>query len=135
VLKTKTSKWDRKGGSYRLNYTKGIDVLSDTVEAALHFGLIDNSVQGSFKIIDPITGEIKLDSEGKEIKIRGKKNVTTYFEDHPDEWKCLYDEVYKRIREKESPYIKSFEEMLNSNTKASFGEDMLEAITATDSGL
>lgn len=128
VLKTKTSKWDRKGGSYRLNYTKGIDILSDTIEAALHFGLIDNSTQGTFKIIDPITGNIKLDADGNEIKIRGKKNVTTYFNEHKDEWKALYDEVYDRIKEKESPYIKSFEEMLNLNAEETFGEDIMKSI-------
>ena len=128
VLKTKTSKWDRKGGSYRLNYTKGIDILSDTIEAALHFGLIDNSVQGTFKIIDPATGNIKLDADGNEIKIRGKKNVATYFNEHKDEWKLLYDEVYDRIKEKESPYIKSFEEMLNLNAEETFGEEIMQSI-------
>lgn len=128
VLKTKTSKWDRKGGSYRLNYTKGIDILSDTIEAALHFGLIDNSTQGTFKIIDPRTGNIKLDANGNEIKIRGKKNVSTYFNEHKDEWKLLYDEVYDRIKEKESPYTKAFEEMLNSDAEEKFGEEVMKSI-------
>lgn len=123
VLKTKTSKWDRKGGSYRLNYVKGVDVLSDTIEAALHFGLIDNSVQGSYKVIDLETGEIKLDSNGNEIKIRGKKNVSDYFNEHLDEWKSLYDAVYKKINQKEDAHIKSFEAMLNDNTKEMFEEE------------
>ena len=127
VLKTKTNKWDRKGGSYRLNYTRGVDILSDTIEAALHFGLIDNSTQGSFKIIDPKTGEIKLDSEGKEIKIRGKANVTTYFNEHLDEWKALYDAVYERIKEKESPYHYAFEQMLNSEVEKVFGDSVEKA--------
>lgn len=128
VLKTKTSKWDRKGGSYRLNYAKGIDILSDTIEAALHFGLIDNSVQGSFKIIDPETGNIKLDSEGNEIKIRGRKNVADYFNEHLDEWHDLYDAVYDKIKLKEDPFIKSFEAMLNENAKEAFGEEVIEQI-------
>lgn len=132
VLKTKTSKWDRKGGSYRLNYTKGIDILSDTIEAALHFGLIDNSVQGSFKIIDPETGNIKLDSEGNEIKIRGRKNVTDYFNEHLDEWHDLYDAVYDKIKLKEDPFIKSFEAMLNENAKEAFGEEIIEQIENGD---
>lgn len=122
VLKTKTNKWDRKGGSYRLNYTRGVDILADTIEAALHFGLIDNSTQGSFKIIDPSTGEIKLDSSGNEIKIRGKANVTTYFNEHLYEWKALYDAVYEKIREKESPYHFAFEQMLNSRVDEAFGD-------------
>jgi len=132
VLKTKTSKWDRKGGSYRLNYTKGIDILSDTIEAALHFGLIDNSVQGTFKIIDPETGDIKLDSEGNEIKIRGRKNVTDYFNEHLDEWHDLYEAVYDKIKLKEDPYIKSFEAMLNENAREAFGEEVIEQIENGD---
>lgn len=114
VLKTKTSRWDRKLGSYRLHYTKGVDILSDTVEVATHLGLIDNSTQGYYKIIDTETGEIKLNSEGKEIKIRGKKNVSTYFEEHLDEWKALYDLVYEKITEKESPFSDAFNKMLES---------------------
>lgn len=124
VLKTKTSRWDRKGGSYRLNYLKGIDILSDTIEAALHFGLIDNSTQGTFKIIDPETGEIKCDAEGNEIKIRGRKNVDTYFNEHKDEWKDLYDKVYTYIKQKENPYIQAFEDMLNAEASDVFATEM-----------
>ena len=123
VLKTKTSKWDRKGGSYTLNYTKGIDILSDTIETALHFGLIDKINQSSYVLIDPETGEVKLDKDGKEIKIVGRKNLNTYFNEHLDEWKIIYDAVYDKIKQKESPFIKSFEEMLNSKTKEVFSED------------
>ena len=54
-----------------------------------------------------------------------KANVKLYFEEHIDEWKNLYDAVYDRIREKESPYIKSFEELLNLQTKEAFSEHEL----------
>lgn len=120
ALKTKTSRWDRKGGSYTLNYTRGVDTLADTIEAAIHFGLIDNSTQGTFKIIDPATGNVKLDDEGKEIKIRGKKNVITYFNEHLNEWKQLYDAVYNKLSQKEDPYIKSFQAMLNAKAESAF---------------
>ena len=122
VLKTKTSKWDRKGGSYRLNYVKGIDILNDTIEAALHLGFIDNSAQGIYKILNPETGEVELDSEGNEIKIRGKNNIGKYFDEHKEEWKELYDKVYEKIKQKEDPYILSFQAMLNSNMEESFGD-------------
>lgn len=122
VLKTKTSKWDRKGGSYRLNYVKGIDILNDTIEAALHLGFIDNSAQGIYKILNPETGEVELDSEGNEIKIRGKNNIGKYFDEHKEEWKKLYDKVYEKIKQKEDPYILSFQAMLNSNMEESFGD-------------
>lgn len=121
VLKAKTNRWDRKGGSYTLNYTRGIDILADTIECALHFGFIDNSVQGTFKLINPISKEPILDDEGKEIKIRGKKNVITYFNEHPIEWKKLYDLVYEKLSIKEDPYVIGFEKMLNENIEKAFG--------------
>ena len=111
-----------KGGSYRLNYTKGIDILSDTIEAALHFGMIDNSVQGSFKVLDPDTGEIMKDAEGNDVKVRGRANLTKYFEEHLDIYHKLYDNVYAKIKQKEDPYIKSFEQMLKERAKEAFGE-------------
>lgn len=125
VLKTKTSKWDRKGGSYRLNYTKGIDILADTIECALHFGYIDNSVQGSFKIID----ESNPDNE---IKIRGRKNLITYFNEHPEQWKLLYDKVYDKLKVKEDPYIKSFEKLLNESIENAFGFEINEHTMSDD---
>ena len=126
VLKTKTCKWDRKLGYMHLDYNKGVDVLQDTLDVATHFGYIDNSVQGSFKLVDVDTGEVMLDSEGKEIKIRGKKNLTAYFRENVDQWKRLYDLVYDKLRQKEDPYIKSFEDMLSVNLEEKFGFNINE---------
>ena len=123
VLKTKTCKWDRKLGYLHLDYNKGVDILQDTIDVATHFGYIDNSVQGSFKLVDIDTGELMIDSSGNEIKIRGKKNVVEYFRNHLDEWKRLYDLVYTKLQQKEDPNIKSFEEMLNISVDEKFGID------------
>jgi recombination protein RecA len=79
VLKTKVCKWDRKLGYLHLNYRRGVDVIQDTIDVATHLGFIDNSVQGSFKLLDPDTGELILDADGNPIKIRGKRNVNLYF--------------------------------------------------------
>ena len=124
VLKTKVCKWDRKLGRTYINYVKGVDIMQDTIELAIYFGLIDNSVQGTFKIIDIDTGEIMFDDEGMEIKIRGKKNVRPYFEEHPEQWKKLYDAVYVKLSQKEDPNIKSFEEMLKIDLSESFNIDI-----------
>lgn len=125
VLKTKTCKWDRKLGRMTLNYEKGIDILQDTIDVAIHFGFIDNSVQGSFRFVDPETGELMLDSDGKEIKIRGKKNVTTYLREHPDQWRKLYDMCYEKLKQKDDLNIVAFETMLglNINEKLGLSED------------
>lgn len=126
VLKTKTCKWDRKLGYMTLDYVRGIDTLQDTLDVATHFGYIDNSVQGTFKLVDIDTGEIMCDDEGKEIKIRGKKNLTTYFREHIDQWKKLYNLVYEKLRQKDDPYIVSFEQLLNRNINEELGTDNTE---------
>ena len=126
VLKTKTCRWDRKLSYYSLNYRKGVDILQDTIEMAIYFGLIDNSTQGTFKIMDPKTGEIKLDEEGNELKIRGRKNLKPYFEEHKDEWKLIYDLCYEKIKDKEPGNYKSFEEMLNIDLNEKLGFNLHE---------
>lgn len=124
VLKTKVCKWDRKLGRTRLSYDRGIDILQDTIDIATIFGYIDNSVQGSFKLIDPDTGEMLLDENGNEIKIRGKRNLKPYFEEHLDQWRKLYDKVYEKLEQKEDPNIVAFEKMLNVDIASSFNVDL-----------
>ena len=124
VLKTKVCKWDRKLGYMHLNYTKGVDILQDTLDVATHFGYIDNSVQGTFKLVDPDTGEIMQDEEGNDIKIRGKKNLTAYFREHTTQWRRLYDLVYDKLQIKEDPFIKSFEELLSIDLNEKLGVDI-----------
>ena len=48
--------------------------------------------------------------------------------------KALYDAVYDKIREKESPYHFAFEQMLNSNIQESFGE-AVNQLRAEEEGL
>lgn len=132
VLKTKVCKWDRKLGYMHLNYTKGVDILEDTLDVATHFGFIDNSTQGSFVILDPDTGEVMLDENSKEVKIRGRKNLKPYFEEHKDIWNKLYTKCYDKLRLKEDPNIVAFEQMLNMNVEEAFGVNF-EALEQADS--
>ncbi|MBO7696667.1 MAG: hypothetical protein J6T10_28905 [Methanobrevibacter sp.] len=124
ILKTKTCKWDRKLSYYTLNYTRGIDVVADTVDVATHFGYIQNPAQGSFTVVDPSTGEIMKDSDGKDIKIRGKKNLVDYFRNNLDIWKKIYDLCEEKLKQKDDPFIKSFEEMLSMNLDEKLGFDL-----------
>ena len=121
LLKSKFCRSDRRLGFMHLNYRKGIDILWDTIEVATNIGLIDNSTQGYYKLINPDTGEVLVDEAGAEIKIKGKKNLKPYFESHPELWKSLYDKVYEKISEKDNTTIKSFEELLNINVDERFG--------------
>lgn len=124
ILKTKTCRWDRKLSSYSLNYSRGVDVVADTVDVATHFGYIQNPAQGSFTVVDPSTGELMKDSEGKDIKIRGKKNLVEYFRNNLDIWKRIYDLCEEKLKQKDDPFIKSFEEMLGVNLEEKLGFDI-----------
>ena len=112
VYKTKVCPWNRKLGMCHLDYNRGIDILWDTLDIATFFGLIDNSVQGTFKILNT-DGTPRLDDEGNEVKIRGKKNLKPYFENNPKLWKALYDKVYELMAVKDDPNVVAFEKMLN----------------------
>lgn len=113
VLKIKTAKWDRKLGSTVFSYADGVDILQDTIDVATKLGLIDNSVQGTFKLIDPDTKEVLLDDEGNELKVRGKRNLKPFLKDKPDLWKRLYDKVYEIIGNPNDPNITMFDAMMN----------------------
>lgn len=127
VLKTKVCKWDRKLGTAHLNYTKGIDILRDTIDLATYFGFIDNPASGTFRIVNPDTGELELDSDGNEIKIRGKKNLVPYFNEHMDAWRKLYDKVYEKLQVKDDPHIVAFEKLLNIDLAEKLGINLDES--------
>lgn len=122
VEKTKVCKWDRKLGFTNLNYSTGIDLIQDTIETAIYFGLIDNSTQGMFKLIDPNTGEILTDAEGNELKIRGKKNIKPYFKNNPQLFKNLYNKCYEILSKKEDTNVVAFEKLMGIDVKEVIGE-------------
>lgn len=124
VLKTKTCKWDRKLAYYHLNYTKGVDIVADTIDVAMHFGYVQNPAQGTFVLVNPDTGEALTDDSGKEIKVRGRKNLTDFFRQDLKTWKKVYDLCEEKLKQKDDPFIKSFEEMLNINLNEKIGVDL-----------
>ncbi len=124
VLKTKTCKWDRKLAYYHLNYTKGVDIVADTIDVAMHFGYVQNPAQGTFTLVNPDTGEAMVDENGKDIKIRGRKNLTDFFRQDLKTWKKVYDLCEEKLKQKDDPFIKSFEEMLNINLNEKIGVDL-----------
>ena len=123
VLKTSVCKWDRKLGRTIINFDKGVDILQDTIDVATYFDLIANPAQGQYLILNPETGETMLDSEGNPVKIKGKKNIKTYLQEHLDIWHKLYDKVYEKLSQKDDPNIVSFEKMLQINVSEAFGID------------
>lgn len=123
VLKTKFCRWDRKLGRCYLDYTKGIDVLQDTVQVATHFGIIENVSTGWYMLKDVDTNQPICDESGKPIKINGQKNVRKYLSEHLDLWKKVYDKTYEMLSKKDDPNIVSFEKMLGLDVEQEFGVD------------
>jgi recombination protein RecA len=95
IAKTKVCKPDRRVGFYTLRYDSGIDIIADTVEVALRYGIIQQA--GSwFNFVDFDTGEIISDDEGEVIKLQGKPNVIEYLEDN----QYLLEEITNKINSK-----------------------------------
>ena len=122
VEKTKVCAWNRKLGKSNLRYSDGIDLIQDTVDTALLLNLIDNSVQGTFKIIDPDTGEVLLDAQGNEIKVRGRQNIKPYFKEHPEVFKRLYEKCYEMMSRKTDTSMQTFEKLMGVNVEDVIGE-------------
>lgn len=121
VEKTKVCEWSRKLGFLHLNYSKGVDLLWDTIEVATYLGLIKQINQMTFAIADPDTGEILKNEKGEELKIKGKKNLKPYFLEHLDLWRKLYDKSYEMFSKKNDPNIVAFEKMLNIDIEEKLG--------------
>lgn len=126
LMKTKFCPWDRKLAQCTLNYTRGIDILQDTIDVARFFDIIQEPSKGYFQVTDPETGEVLTE------KIHGKDNVKPYFEEHKDVWRKVYDTVYEKMSVKDSPNAVSFEEMLGINLAEEFGQVLQDEIHAED---
>jgi recombination protein RecA len=98
IVKTKVCKPDRLVGYHTINYTKGIDVLNDTVDMAIHFGFIQQS-GAWFRFIDISTGEIMTFGDGEELKFQGKPKLLEYLQEDQDLFQELYEAVNEKIKE------------------------------------
>lgn len=132
LQKSKVCRSDRKLAYVHLNYVKGIDLLWDLIDVATVVGLIDTSIQGSYRFIEPETGELLTDENGEYVKIRGKKNVKPYLIEHPAFCKKLYNKVYEISSKKDDPNVISFEKMLNIDVSDELEDDSFEESESDD---
>lgn len=93
IAKTKVCKPDRRVGFYTLRYDSGIDIIADTTEVALKYGIIQQT-GAWFSIIDIETGEIMEDDTGELIKLQGKPSVIEYLKEN----EYLFTEIYNKIK-------------------------------------
>lgn len=110
IMKTKVCKPDRKNGYYTLNYTDGIDILSDTVELATYFDIIQKG--GSwYSIIDIETGEIMQHEvytgydemgdmyEKDDLKFQGRASLLEYLKQNKDIFELISKQVQDKLEE------------------------------------
>ena len=132
VLKTKVCKWDRKVGYMHLNYVRGVDTLQDTIDVAIHLGLIKQLNQSVYALTNPETGEILLDNEGDELRIKGRKNIRPYLEERLDIYKSLYKKIYDQFTKKDDPYVIAFNKMLETEIQSKFTEAGADLTTESE---
>lgn len=96
LVKSKVCRSDRRVGFYTLVYLDGIDAMSDTIDVALKESLI---LAGGawYSIVDPQTGEIATDPDGKQIKLQGKAKVKEFFQINPEWYEELVDAIALKI--------------------------------------
>lgn len=95
LVKTKICRPDRKVGFYTLRYLTGIDYVSDLVDVAIKFGIIQQG--GSwFTIIDIDTGEIMCDENGESLKFQGQSKCINYLKEN----EIIYEEILEKVMEK-----------------------------------
>lgn len=75
LLKSKVCKPDRRTSFYTLSYNHGVDVLPDTVNMAIQYGIIKGT--GWYTFSNPITGEVVM-ADDNVLKIQGIANVYDY---------------------------------------------------------
>jgi len=96
IEKTKAFKPDRRIGFYTLNYSEGIDWISDTAELAIKYGMI-NRAGAWYTFIDLETGEIIEDENGETIKLQGKASLLEYLKANVEILSELTDNIQLKL--------------------------------------
>lgn len=83
VTKNKTAATNRGGGFITYNYETGIDIIGDALAIAFTYDFLKQASSRTYFLSDPLTGEIYVDENGKEI--RGyEKDIKEYLLNHED---------------------------------------------------
>lgn len=89
IAKQKSAPFNRKQGTYYLMCDSGLRPDFDFANLAVKkYGII-RKAGAWFTIIDPTTGEVLEDENGKTIKVNGMAKVYDFLHDHPDYYETL----------------------------------------------
>lgn len=94
LVKTKICRPDRRTSFYTLHYKKGMDAFYDTIDMAVELGLLTKN-GAWYRAVDPETGEIICDENGKEKSFQGFAKLVEFLEENPG----LYDKIYAKVNE------------------------------------
>ena len=103
MTKNKTCPPTRRTGFYTIRYADGIDYLTDLIEVAMKYGIVDKS-GAWFNIVDIDTGEILED------KIHGQDAVKQYLADEPEVLARIEQLIVDRIDSDEVSLDEDIEE-------------------------
>lgn len=95
VVKNKATKPDRHLTKFSISYDKGVDGYNDTFNMAVTMGIIQKG--GAWYSYEDENGNIKVDSEGNEIKWNGKSKAMEYLKEHNDTYTEIYNKVLESI--------------------------------------
>ena len=89
IAKQKSAPFNRKQGTYYLMCDSGLRPDFDFANLAVKkYGII-RKAGAWFTIIDPTTGEVLEDENGKTIKVNGMAKVYDFLHDHPNYYETL----------------------------------------------
>ena len=109
IAKTKVCNPDRRNGYYTLKYNSGIDIISDTVELACYYDIIQKA-GAWFSIIDTNTGEIMQNQvhtgydemgdcyEKEDLKFQGRPSLLQYLKENKDIFNKIYEQVQIKLQ-------------------------------------
>ena len=103
MVKNKTCAPDRRIGFYTLKYLDGIDYISDLIEVAIKYGIVEKA-GAWFKIINIDTGEILAE------KLQGQANVQKLLEEDEDIMSTIEELLEERIESDEVDLEEDVEE-------------------------
>lgn len=95
IAKTRVCRPNRRSGFYTLNYTDGVDNVSDLADLCVKIGLISKS-GAWFELVDGKTGEMLTDEDGEVLKLQGRAAVIKFLKEN----KKIFEEM-KEYAEKE----------------------------------
>lgn len=90
VTKNRLGALNRNGAKIVFRFDTGIDTLTDLIEIITKYEIAKRLSSQSWALVDPYTGEIYTDEDGRELKFVGKQKMIDYIKDH-SEFRSMYE--------------------------------------------